>query len=361
MNNFTGSIPIDLASALERTGGEMDFLKELIDMFIGDFKEKHTALKDAVNQKDAVRVQELAHGLKGSSANLGLTPLQETFFQLETAGRDNNLFDAEKKIGLLQIQFNELKTYWENREQIEQNQNKSELKTANQNHSSESRILLADDSRDSQLLMKDYLSKAGKGLDLASNGNEAIEFFLERSYSIIFLDLHMPELDGIDTLHKIKKLEKENDLSPTPIILLSGSSFQDEIDQCLSSGFDDYIEKPFEREALFMVINKFLGNDFIQQDSEKIKIDESFLDLVPAYLENRKSDIRKIKKALEADDISAIESLAHKMKGSGTSYGFERISHLGKQIESSAKENDRDKIRLKVKELELFLEKVQYE
>ena len=249
MNNFTGSIPIDLASALERTGGEMDFLEELVDMFIGDFEKKHEALKDAVKHKNAAQVQELAHSLKGSSANLGLTPLQETFFQLETAGRNNNLLDIDKKIDLLQNQFNELKTFWENRDQIQQDQIKNEPKTENQNHSSESRIQLADDSKDSQLLM----------------------------------------------------------------------------------------------------------------DSEKIKIDESIMDLVPAYLENRKSDIKKIITALEADDISTIESLAHKMKGSGTSYGFERISHLGKQIESSAMENDCEKIRLQVKELEFFLENVQYE
>ncbi len=249
MNNFPGSIPIDLASALERTGGEMDFLEELIDMFLGDFEKKYSALKNAVKQKDAARVQELAHSLKGSSANLGLSLLQETFFQLETAGRDRDLFDTEKKIDLLQIQFNKLKTYWENRDQFKQDQNKGKPKTANQNHSSESRILLADDSKDSQLLM----------------------------------------------------------------------------------------------------------------DSKKIKVDESIIDLVPTYLENRRSDINKINKALEADDISAIESLAHKMKGSGTSYGFERISNLGKQIESSAMENDCEKIRLKIKELEFFLENVRYE
>ncbi len=93
----------------------MDFLEELIDMFKEDFEEKYLVLKKAVNRKDAVRVQELAHSLKGSSASLGFTALQKTFFQLETAGRNNDLFDAEKKLDLLLIQFNQLKTYWENR------------------------------------------------------------------------------------------------------------------------------------------------------------------------------------------------------------------------------------------------------
>ncbi|MCJ7582113.1 MAG: Hpt domain-containing protein [Candidatus Aminicenantes bacterium] len=361
MSKFTEPIPIDLASALERTGGEMDFLEELIDLFMGDFKEKYAALKDAVKQKDALQIQEIAHNLKGSSANLGLTPLQETFFQLETAGRNDDLSGTGKKIDLLQIQFDELINYWENRDQIEQNQSKSEPKAKDFNLSPESKILLADDSKDNQLLMQSYLSQTGIGIDIANDGNEAIKLFLERSYSIIFLDLHMPGLDGIETVQKIKKIETENDLTPTPIVCFSGSSFQDEIDLCMSSGFDDYLEKPCDRDTLFNIINKFTENGFIEEGSGKIRIDESILDIVPTYLENRRSDIKKIKAALEADDISTIESLAHKMKGSGTSYGFEKISLIGKLMESSAMENDRDEIHLLVKKLELFLEKVQYD
>jgi len=115
MNSFKGSIPIDLDSALERTGGEMDFLEELIDIFIKDFEKDYPVLKDAVKQNNTARILELAHSFKGASASLGLTPLQKTFFQLEMAGRDHDFFDSEKKIDLLQIQFNELKTYWENR------------------------------------------------------------------------------------------------------------------------------------------------------------------------------------------------------------------------------------------------------
>lgn len=111
MKDAPGPIPIDLTSALERTGGEMDFLKELLDLFIGGFKEEYTAIKDAVKLKDAVQVQKLAHSLKGSSASLGLTLLQETFFHLETAGRERDLTNAGKNIELLLIQFNELKTY----------------------------------------------------------------------------------------------------------------------------------------------------------------------------------------------------------------------------------------------------------
>ncbi len=111
MKEAHSPIPLDLTSALDSTGGDMDFLKELLDMFIGGFEEKYTEIKNAVKLKDDVLVQKLAHSLKGSSGSLGLTPLQETFFQLETAGRERDLSDTEKSIELLLTQFNELKTY----------------------------------------------------------------------------------------------------------------------------------------------------------------------------------------------------------------------------------------------------------
>jgi len=233
MSQITGFIPIDLVSALERTGGEMDFLEELIEMFIVDFKEKYIVLKEAVNQEDAVQVQEIAHSLKGSSANLGLLPLQETFFQLETAGRNNDFSDLDKKIELLQVQFDELIIFWENRNQI--------------------------------------------GQEVLSDKN-----------------------------------------------------------------------------------NQFSEAAPAKTDPEMIKIDESILDLIPTYLENRKSDIETINTALGKKDMSTIESIAHKMKGSGASYGFEEISRLGQQIESCVQQKDLDEIRLLIDELDLFLENVQY-
>lgn len=361
MNKMTGSVPIDLAFALERTGGEMDFLEELIDMYMEDFEEKHKALREAVHIGDVVQVRELSHSLKGSSANLGLFALKETFYKLEIAGRDRDLIDADKNLDLLQKQFQELKTFWDNRDQTAQDQTGIESPRINRNDSSEAKILLADDSEDSQRLMEKFLSQVGRGLDLANDGHEALTLFLKNSYAIIFLDLNMPKLDGIETVRQIRKIEKENDLSPTPIICLSASSFQDEIDKCLASGFDDYIEKPFDRETLLKAIDTITKKNFSQKNSEKIQIDESILELVPSYLKNRISDLRKMKEALEEEAFSTIEAIAHKMKGSGTSYGFEKISLLGKQIETFAKENDLTKIRHKVEELENFLENIQHE
>ena len=106
--------PIDFRSALERTGGETEFLRELLGMYIEDFGDKYTKLEQAVNQNNAGLILQLAHGLKGASANLGLIPLQEAFFQLEKSGRKNNIAEAEEILPLLYHEFDRLRNYLDN-------------------------------------------------------------------------------------------------------------------------------------------------------------------------------------------------------------------------------------------------------
>jgi HPt (histidine-containing phosphotransfer) domain-containing protein len=111
MNKSSAIDPIDYDSALERTGGDRDFLDELLGMYIKDFDDKIFQLKTAVAKKESDLIRELAHSLKGSSANLSLIPLQETFYRLETAGRENNPDAAEKILPRLLEEQKRLKDF----------------------------------------------------------------------------------------------------------------------------------------------------------------------------------------------------------------------------------------------------------
>ncbi|MGD2295182.1 MAG: Hpt domain-containing protein [Candidatus Aminicenantes bacterium] len=104
---------IDIASALEKTGGDKEFLAELLSMYVEDFEDKYTELEHAVKQKKTDRILQLAHSLKGASANLGLFPLQEAFFRLELSGRKNDTAEAEKILPLLSQEFDRLKVFLE--------------------------------------------------------------------------------------------------------------------------------------------------------------------------------------------------------------------------------------------------------
>ena len=93
----------------------------------------------------------------------------------------------------------------------------------------------------------------------------------------------------------------------------------------------------------------------------KIRIDSDLKELIPGFLKNREIDIEKIDQALEESDFNTISLLGHSMKGNGSGYGFDRISELGKAIESSARDKNREEIRQRLVDLSDFLHHLEIE
>jgi len=109
-------IPIDIPSVLERIGGDRSFLEELLDLYQLDFMEKFSLLRQAVEEKNFISIQEIGHGLKGASANLSLLELQGISYNLERAGRENDIDLAVLSLRDMEEGFRNLKLYLVKRE-----------------------------------------------------------------------------------------------------------------------------------------------------------------------------------------------------------------------------------------------------
>jgi CheY-like chemotaxis protein len=357
----TDTIPIDLPAVMERIGGDEDFLQELIDIYIEDFIKKYAKLKQAIEQSDFIAIKEIGHSLRGSSGNLSLNGLYRTFENMEISGREENIEQAKLLFIQLNREFEKFKNFLpsEKRFSIDQKweENPHVVETAPAQVNSEKNpgviILAADDSVPNQVLMKFYANQAGLQIDIARNGKEAVDFFRNKTYSIVFLDIHMPELDGFEALNMMRQIELENILPATPIIALTGSTFQEEGSTCLDAGFNDFVEKSRIQDTLADIIQKHVKTAQVQLN--EINLDKSILPLVPDYLEDRKQDIQKIKHALENRNFDEIEDVGHKMKGSGKCYGFEKISMFGHRIEIFAKERNVDEIKESVAQMQEYL------
>ena len=103
--------PIDLKDALERTGDDMDFLLELLEMYEKDFRAKAATLETALAGFDFEALREIGHYLKGSSANLSLGPLREAAFMLERAGTEKDPEGAIEGMARLKRGFEDLERY----------------------------------------------------------------------------------------------------------------------------------------------------------------------------------------------------------------------------------------------------------
>lgn len=107
------------------------------------------------------------------------------------------------------------------------------------------RLLLAEDTPDNQILMRKTLMHLGIQVDVVSNGSEAIEKALTGAYDVILMDLQMPELDGYEATDRLRKRQYDR-----PIIALTAHAMKDERQKALRAGFDDYLTKPLDRSVL---------------------------------------------------------------------------------------------------------------
>lgn len=359
------SIPIDLPSVMERIGGDETFLQDLIDIYVEDFIEKYTKLKKAIEASDFEAIKKIGHSLKGSSGNLSLNGLHDTSSNIEHSGKEKDIERAKTFFIQLNREFEKLKNYLPSDKRLSIDKKwggfRGEVSPAptrsKPDSDSDVYILAADDSVPNQVLIKHYASQAGFHIDIAQNGREAVDLFQKKTYSIVFLDIHMPEVDGFEALNRMRQIEIENILPETPIIALTGSTFQEKGTTCLDAGFDDFVEKSTIQETLVPIIQKHVRTPQIQ--AETAHIDKSILHLIPEYLKNRKEDVQRIRYALQEQNFNTIEDLGHKMKGSGKCYGFEKISRLGHRIEMSAKQKNTYEIKDSIDQMQDYLSNIQ--
>jgi len=129
------------------------------------------------------------------------------------------------------------------------------------------RILVVDDDEDIRVLLRELLERAGYRVDEAEDGRTALRRLYEAPPSLVVLDVTMPEMDGYQTLERIR------DLSDVPVIMLTARTQELERVRGLASGADDYVPKPFGRQELLARVQALL-----RRTGGKAEINESYRD-----------------------------------------------------------------------------------
>ncbi len=137
--------------------------------------------------------------------------------------------------------------------------NEPKQKQINQNANiSEKHILLVDDINENMNLLESYLNNYNKRfiLQKASGGREAIKLYDQNGYDVIFLDIKMPDINGIEVLKQIRQIEKNKKLKKAIIIATSAYIPDSEKDNYSQLGFDGFLHKPFSSESLNYVLDR---------------------------------------------------------------------------------------------------------
>jgi signal transduction histidine kinase/CheY-like chemotaxis protein len=231
------------------------------------------------------------------------------------------------------------------------------------------RVLLVDDSEDNRFLFLSYLKNTPCTVDLAENGEQAVERFRQAQYDVVLMDVEMPIMDGYTATREIRKMEASGNIATTPVLALTAHAMADMADKAREAGFTGHLIKPIRRATLLDALAPYAKHSphpsAVPQSTNVVTnlvmVDPDMEDIVPGYLEKRLAEVAKYQTALAAGDFDAIRMLGHKMKGTGGGYGFPMLTEIGGKIEEQALAHDAEGLRGKIEEFARYVNSVKLE
>lgn len=236
-------------------------------------------------------------------------------------------------------------------------------------HLQQPNVLIVDDNAVNRQVASEILKKAGCKVSLAGSGREAIEIVSQTNFDIIFMDIQMPDMDGVTATKEIKKIPKKT----PPIVAMTAYSMKEDKDRFLNQGLDDYISKPIKANALLNKVKDLMNTEKINGDengqnnvsAEKV-INQEVInqlkqfggeEMVKSVLEDfeveSEAQIESFNTSLKNKDYKNILSKLHTLKGNAGTLGIDRVAKLSASIEAKLKKGSYDTLGDDLMELRL--------
>ncbi len=221
------------------------------------------------------------------------------------------------------------------------------------------RILVAEDNPVNQKVVLRMLEKMGHAATIAANGREALSLLTSDSFDLAFMDVQMPEMDGLTATRSIRECEKQTGLH-LPIIAMTANAMKGDEELCLEAGMDGYIAKPVsgnrieeaiarlhisKPEAQPLPVAKVVPRSLTLWDRDKalkrLDGDEHLLhEIVQIFVEESSRQLADLKRAVRDGDAELLEKTAHGFKGEVSYLGMPTVSQRADELERMGRERD---------------------
>lgn len=228
-------------------------------------------------------------------------------------------------------------------------------------------VLLVDDDEYNIVVLRNLLPSPPLSVRTAVNGRAAVERVREARPDVIFLDVEMPVMGGIEAVAQIRALQRQRGEAPSFIAAFSAHDDEATRLQCIDAGFDLYLAKPASREEVFAVLR---GEDPADaatavaaggaaKPDGRVMVDPNLMHLMPEFLLSRRRLAESLATAVAEGERDAVRVTAHKLAGSLAMFGFDAASRASRDLERAAASEDIALLRHRCDALAQMLAQVQ--
>ncbi len=215
------------------------------------------------------------------------------------------------------------------------------------------RILVGEDNPINQRVIFELLTRRGYKVEIATNGQEVLDKFLNEVYDLILMDIELPGLNGYEVTRRIREIETSRG-TRTPIIALTAYSFEEYREKSIEAGMDDFLSKPVSPMKLIEMVKKYIlhtsPNKLLESSGgykiiERAVFDESkalerldndpelLIESLEMFLEISRRYIEEAEKAIEDDNVESFLRVVHTLKSSAGLIGGMKVSEIAGILE----------------------------
>lgn len=195
-------------------------------------------------------------------------------------------------------------------------------------------LLCADDNEDNRRLLIYLLRKTGLDVTIVKNGKQAVEAAMTQPFDLIFMDMQMPIMDGLEATRLLKKQAPD-----IPIVMLTANVDAQSQKKMVLAGIDEHLGKPIDKVKFYELLERYFpARREVKLNKEAVKAKHQaesnrFDALIQDYHRRLPEKAQEIQTALHQEQWNILQTLTHKLKGSAGSFGFPEISEVASQVE----------------------------
>jgi CheY-like chemotaxis protein/HPt (histidine-containing phosphotransfer) domain-containing protein len=240
------------------------------------------------------------------------------------------------------------------------------------------RILIAEDNVTNQKVLLRMLERLGYRADIVTNGKEAVESWEKVPYEVIFMDVQMPDMDGLEATRVIRGRERKAGRRVS-IIAMTAHAMKEDREKCLGAGMEDYVSKPIQLRDINEAIQRHMERGVsVEKNSlltdpgtgegvfnrkellDRLDGNEKLLrEIVEVFSKDIPLQMERLKGALQNGEAAVVQRQAHTMKGAAANINAELMRKAAWEVEMAAKEENWQKAQSLVQALEERFEDLQ--